>query len=270
MRKVTRRDTLKTTYEIPVVHEVWEAAYRGNPLQDRLNALLMDRVMAQLDPPADALFLDAGCGVGYHSLAFARRGVRCVGIDISETVLQTARANLSSSRMSHRVWLHCGGLERLSFADTTFDVVHCRGVLMHIPEWEAALAELCRVLKPGGSIVVMEANSSSVEAWLVRLLRYLRKPRSRLVVAPGGLEFWSDLNGHPFVVRMADLSCLTARLEACRIQIVTRFATELFDIYRFPTGVIRNTIIRLNRLWFCLRLPACLSAGNALVGRKAH
>ena len=269
-RKVaTRKMPQKDTYEMRVVHEDWEAVYRGNPLQDRLNGLLMDRVMVHIALPPDALCLDAGCGVGYHSLAIARRGARCLGIDISETVLHTARANLASSGLSQRLSFCCEELERLSFADATFDVVHCRGVLMHIPNWEAALAELCRVLKPGGSIVVMEANSVSVEAWMVRLLRYLRRPRSRLVAAPGGLEFWSELHGHPFVVRMADLERLTAHLEACRVRIVTRFATELFDIYRFPAGPARNAIIRLNHLWFRLRLPASLSAGNALVGRKA-
>jgi SAM-dependent methyltransferase len=259
---------LKETYETPVVHADWEAVYRGNPLQDHLNVRIMDRVLAVVAPPQDARFLDAGCGVGYHSLAIAKRGYHCVGIDISETVLATARANLSQSGLSARLSFRCEELEHLSFDDDTFDVVHCRGVLMHIPQWELAMRELCRVLKPGGSIILMEANRSSVEAGLVRVLRYLRKPRSRLVEAPGGLEFWSEVNGHPFLVRMADIAYLTTQLRACQVQVVRRFATEFWDIYRFPAGQFRNAVIHLNHLWFGLRLPASWSVGNAVIGRK--
>ena len=261
---------LRDTYETSGVHDDWEAVYRGNPRQDRLNALIMDRVMARLAPAPDALFLDAGCGVGYHSLAIARRGFRCVGVDISETVLQTARNNLAPSGLSDRLSFRREALERLSLADATFDVVHCRGVLMHIPQWEAALAELCRVLKPGGGIVLMEANRESIEARLVQLLRYLRTPHSRLVVAPGGLEFWSTVNGHPFVVRMADIGWVTARLQARGVQVGQGFATELFDISRFPAGPVRNAIICFNHVWFRLRLPSILSVGYALIGRKAR
>ncbi len=260
---------LKETYETRTVHENWEAVYRGNPLQDRLNARILDRVLAVVRPQPDAHFLDAGCGVGHHSAAIARRGYRCTGIDIAETILQTARSNLTQPDLAARVSFRCEALERLSFSDAAFDVVHCRGVLMHIPQWELALGELCRVLRPGGSIVVMEANRSSLEAWLVRLLRRLRKAKSRLEVKPGGLEFWSEVDGRPFVVRMADIRYLAGQLEKHGVRVERRFATELWDIYRFRSGLVRNAAIRCNDLWFRLRLPASLSAGNAVVGRKA-
>jgi SAM-dependent methyltransferase len=260
---------LKETYETRSVHENWEAVYRGNPLQDRLNASIMDRVLAALQPPADAHFLDAGCGVGHHSVAIAQRGYRCTGIDISETILQTARHNLAQADLAARLSFRCEELEHLSFDDATFDVVHCRGVLMHIPRWELALGELCRVLKPGGGIVIMEANRSSVEAWLVRWLRRVRRVKSRLEDKPGGLEFWSEVDGRPFVVRMADMRHLADQLNTHGVHVERRFATEFWDIYRFRSEILRNTAVRWNHLWFRLRLPASLSAGNALIGRKS-
>lgn len=261
--------SLQATYETRAVHDDWEAVYRGNPLQDRLNARILDRVFAALRPPPGALFLDAGCGVGHHSVALAKRGYRCTGIDISETILGTARANLARSDLADRVSFRQEHLERLSFPDAAFDMVHCRGVLMHIPQWEAALRELCRVLKPGGGIVLMEANRTSMETVLVRLLRRLgRRTKSRLVDDPGGLEFWSEVDGHPFLVRMADLDHLANRLQAMGVRVERRFATEFWDIYRFPTGLVRNTAIRWNDFWFRLRLPAYWSVGNALIGRK--
>src|SRR5262245_41991074 len=117
---------LKETYERAAIHDGWEAAYRGNPLQDRLNARVLDRRLACVRPPRDALVLDAGCGVGYHTLALARRGLRCVGIDISDAILAQARQNLGRAGLGDRVSFRSESLESLSFADETFDVVHCR------------------------------------------------------------------------------------------------------------------------------------------------
>src|SRR5438132_2886024 len=149
---------LKGTYEQPEIHEKWESVYRRNPLQDKLNDRLMDRIVARLGLEPNALFLDAGCGTGEHSIGIVRRGFRCVGVDISESVLAKARNNVVRHALDTMVEFRCESLENLSFSDSTFDAVHCRGVLMHIPSWEKAISNLCRVLKPGGKIVIMESN----------------------------------------------------------------------------------------------------------------
>jgi SAM-dependent methyltransferase len=259
---------LKDTYEQHGIHAGWEAAYRSNPLQDRLNAVVLDRILACVRPPHDALFLDAGCGVGYHSLAIAGRGYRCVGIDLSESILAQAESNLARAGLAGRVSFRCEGLEGLSFTDDTFDVIHCRGVLMHIPDWERALAQLCRVLKPGGKIVVLESNTDAVETALVKLVRQVRAPRSRLTRTPGGLEFWAEKDGLPVVTRIADMGYLVGRLRALGVQPVRRLATEFWDVHRFAAGFWRDLAIRFNRLWLALRLPAGPSIGNAVIGEK--
>jgi ubiquinone/menaquinone biosynthesis C-methylase UbiE len=259
---------LKQTYELREVHDHWEAAYRGNALQDRLNAALLDRVLARMRPPSGALFLDAGCGVGYHTLALARRRFRCVGVDISETVLGQARDHLARSGLGDRVRFQCDSLEQLSFADGTFDAVHCRGVLMHVPRWEAALGQLCRVLRPGGRIVVIESNTAAVEAGLVRLVRRVRSGKSRLVPTRGGLEFWAEKDGQPLVTRIADMGYLLKRLNDFGVRPLARFATEFWDVHRFAAGPCRDLAIQFNRLWFALRLPAGPSIGNAVIGEK--
>jgi SAM-dependent methyltransferase len=206
--------------------------------------------------------------VGYHTLAFAREGFRCTGVDISEGILQEAERNAARAGLADRVSFRSQKLECLDFEDGEFDVVHCRGVLMHIPKWENALAELCRVLKPGGNIVLMESNTTAVEARLVRLARRLRRPRSRLVETPAGPEFWSDQDGQPFVVRIADVDYLARRLKHFGVRATHRFGTEFWDIYRFPSGVVRNTAIRFNHLWFALGLPSSLSMGTGIIGQK--
>lgn len=259
---------LKATYEDRRVHEGWESVYRSNPLQDRFNEALLDRNLAKLGAAPGGLFLDAGCGVGYHSLALARRGYQVVGVDISETILATARANAARMGLEGRVRFECQSLERLPYPAGTFDAIHCRGVLMHIPAWEAALAELCRVLKPGGKLLLLESNTASVEATLVGWLRGFRKTASRVVETPGGPEFWSEQDGIPFLVRITDIDYLRKLLRDHGVTVTQRLASEFWDIFRFPAGLARSAAIHFNRLWFALNLPASASVGNSILGEK--
>ncbi len=160
-------------------------------------------------------------------------------------------------------------LERLSFADNTFDAVHCRGVLMHIPRWDAAVAELCRVLKPGGRIAIMENNTVSLEQVLRHVAaKELRPSRARLVDTPGGIEAWSDENGEPFVVRTARISALAAELARHGVNVRAQWSMEFWGIGRFPAGFLRNSAIRFNHAYFALGLPAGLSMGLCLIGEK--
>lgn len=259
---------MSETYANKEIHEDWVSVYRQNPLQDRFNDLIMDRIMEILDPAPDALFLDAGCGSANHTSRIARRGFRCVGADISDYVLKKAEEKIAAEGLQGKASFSLQNLEAMSFEDGTFDFVHCRGVLMHIPDWERALGELCRVLKPGGKIVLFEGNRKGIETLLVRLVRRFRKGVSRMVETPGGLEFWSEKDGHPFVVRVADIGYLAHFLESRDFKDVRRIAAEFWDINRFPGGAVRDGVIRFNRLWFSLGLPSSPSVGNAVVAEK--
>ncbi|MCI0378962.1 MAG: class I SAM-dependent methyltransferase [Gemmataceae bacterium] len=259
---------LKETYENRRIHAGWESVYRSNPLQDRFNAQMLDRFLQILQVPPDSYVLDAGCGIGYHTLSLARHGYRCLGVDISEAVLEKARGNAAKIGLAQRVAFQCQKLEALDFADSTFDFVHCRGVLMHIPHWDKALAELCRVLKPGGKMLLLESNSAAVETWLVRGIRKIKKTVSRVDYTPGGIEFWTELDGQPFLVRIAHIPRLIEELRKHRVQATHRLASEFWDIFRFPAGVARNTAIRFNQLWFRLGLPAGPSVGTCVLAKK--
>ncbi len=259
---------LKETYAQDEIHSHWESVYRGNPIQDRFDDEVIDRILKYLNPPPDALFLDAGCGVGAHSLRLARRGYRCVGVDISENVLRTAKKNAATHGLESRTSFVCQSLEDLAFGDNYFDAVHCRGVLMHIPQWEKALANLCRVLKPGGRIAVLESNHKSLEMAIVLLFRQIWARESKMIKTAGGLEFWSEEKGQPFLVRFADIQCLMNELEANQVQILKRLAHEFWDIHRFPRELMRNVVIRCNYWYFFLSLPPFGCVGNAIVGEK--
>jgi ubiquinone/menaquinone biosynthesis C-methylase UbiE len=228
----------------------------------------MDRLISLLEPPPGARFLDAGCGTGDHARRIVRRGYSCTAVDISEYVLEIARTRAAAEGLQDRLTFACQKLEGLDFPDNTFDCVHCRGVLMHIPDWDQALGELCRVLKPGGRIAILEANDRALEPRLLQLLRRVRPSKSRLVDTPGGLELWSEIDGQPFVQRVANIPYLMRRLTDRGFRIVRRLGTEFLDISRFPAGLLRNTVIRTNRLLFRLGGLTSLSVGNAVVAEK--
>ncbi len=259
---------LKQTYEQEEIHSRWESVYRDHPVLKRFNDCVMDRVLVSLNPQKNALFLDAGCGVGDHSFRIVERGYRCVAVDLSENMIAIAKKNAVARGLSSRIHFTCQALEDLGFPDAVFDAVHCRGVLMHVPGWQRALASLCRVLKPGGSIAILEGNDKSLELGLVLLVRTIQRRSSRMVRTEGGFEFWSEVNGQPFVVRVANVQCLSDELGRNEARVLTRFAHEFWDINRFPAGLIRNAVIQFNYLYFLLHLPLLGSVGIVIIAQK--
>lgn len=259
---------LKDTFESSELHQRWESVYRTHPLLEGLNDRILARLLEIMRPASGASILDAGCGVGSHLVRFARRGFECTGVDISATILEQAAVNVSRNQAGDHVRLTCQALEELAFASASFDAVHCRGVLMHIPDWKRALTELIRVLKPGGRIAILEANHSAVEAYLVRLARRFRASQSRMQATPDGMEFWSEEGGHPFVQRVANQRVLKQELENNNVRLLEGFAAEFWDVNRFPAGFAREAAIRFNQLWFAVHGPAAASHGVAIVGEK--
>ncbi len=119
------------------------------------------RVRKAMGEIADALnftsaqtVLDVGCSLGYVLEAGRRLGLKSVGLDISEHAVTRCRELGFEAEV--------GTLERLPFSDARFDVVVMKHVLEHTPEPERALEEVCRVLRPGGVVVLAVPN---VDYW---------------------------------------------------------------------------------------------------------
>jgi SAM-dependent methyltransferase len=261
---------LDKTYARSQIHDRWEVVYRGNPLLDRLNDLIMDRIMGCIQPPLGGKVLDAGCGIGDHTARIARRGYECVGIDISPTILQKADEKIRALGLGSRVRFVCQPLEGMSVNGDLFDVVHCRGVLMHIPDWKAALKSLCGALKPGGHIVILENNVKALYSRAYLSVRRLCRHRvaSHLIETEGGSELWTDENGSPFVARIANIDALNAALREFKVEPLHRFATSLVGIEQLPAGWLRDAAIRVNTAACIFRIPPLICKGNAVVGRK--
>jgi 2-polyprenyl-6-hydroxyphenyl methylase/3-demethylubiquinone-9 3-methyltransferase len=98
--------------------------------------------------PAGKRLLDVGCGGGVLAEEFAAMGFEVTGIDPSGKSLDAARAHAGERGLV--IDYRSGSGERLSFGDGTFEVVCCCDVLEHIHDWNGAIREVARVLRPGG------------------------------------------------------------------------------------------------------------------------
>ena len=106
--------------------------------------------------------LDFGCGPGTISVGLAKAvapgELHGIDIEASQITMAQAAAQAGGHGNAH---FQVGDGTNLPFADNTFDVVHCHAVLMHVPNLAQALAEVKRVLKPGGILSARESIISS-------------------------------------------------------------------------------------------------------------
>ena len=101
--------------------------------------------------------LDAGCGTGEYSCWYARRGAIVTAVDLSAPSLKVASDCAERERLDNIAFYRESVLE-LPFAAESFDYVYSMGVLHHTPDPYKGFLELCRVLKPGGVVMVSLYN----------------------------------------------------------------------------------------------------------------
>jgi SAM-dependent methyltransferase len=112
--------------------------------------------------PADSLVLEAGCGVGAQTVILAGNSPQAafISIDISEESLAEAQRRVQAASSTNVTFQHAD-LFDLPFLSACFDHVFVCFVLEHLPNPAGALEALMRVLKPGGSITVIEGDHGS-------------------------------------------------------------------------------------------------------------
>lgn len=107
--------------------------------------------------------LEIGCGLGSDAEQFARNGALYSGIDLTETSIEMCRRRFAVQGLAGT--FRVADAERLPFADECFDLVYSHGVIHHTPNTEAAVAEIRRVLRPGGRAIVMLYHRNSWNYW---------------------------------------------------------------------------------------------------------
>ena len=147
----------------PAAYRAWRASARGRITEEIEQRLLL----GLLGKVAGRAVLDAGCGDGTFALELARLGATVTGADADAAMIAAARTAATAAGLPAR--FEVGEIESLPFPDRGFDAVVAVTVLCLVPDASRAVAEMARVLRPGGVLVVGELGRRSLWAGWRRL-----------------------------------------------------------------------------------------------------
>jgi SAM-dependent methyltransferase len=201
------KDDLRGSYElVEEAQSFWNVKLCGSEfVEDRSSRKAffddLTRTRQELEPHipevvrfetwADKDVLEIGCGLGTDGERFARSGARYTAVDLSPEPLALTRERFELSGLAGR-FVNASATE-LPFEDESFDLVYSHGVIHHIPPIEQVAAEIHRVLRPGGTALIMVYNRSSLNYHLN--IRILRRIGALLLKLPRGTELARRLTG---------------------------------------------------------------------------
>jgi demethylmenaquinone methyltransferase / 2-methoxy-6-polyprenyl-1,4-benzoquinol methylase len=138
-----------------------------------------------------SLVLDVASGTAGVAIAEARASsARVVGVDLTEAMLRQGAARVAEAGLSHRVALVLARGEQLPFADGAFDAVGFTYLLRYVPDPEAAIRELARVLRPGGTLANLEFLVPRSKFWRAWWWLYTRLVLPAAGFVTGGREWY--------------------------------------------------------------------------------
>ena len=140
--------------------------------------------------------LEAGCGIATDGMQFVRAGASYTGMDFSPSALSLARRRFDMA--GEEVRLEQGSIAELPFPDDSFDLVYSNGVIHHLPETQRVVDEIHRVLRPGGTAIVMVYHRDSFNYRFTIMV--LRRLLAGLLLIPGADRLVGRLTGEPLDV----------------------------------------------------------------------
>jgi ubiquinone/menaquinone biosynthesis C-methylase UbiE len=149
-----------------------EKALMNNPVRAALQRWYEARLLERLGGHTDDLrVLEIGCGRGVGTAIILERfrARQVMAFDLDPDMIARARPRLERYG-PERLQLCVADAARIPAADTSFDAVFDFGILHHVPRWREAVAEVRRVLRPGGRFFFEEVTRHALERWSYRTL----------------------------------------------------------------------------------------------------
>jgi 2-polyprenyl-3-methyl-5-hydroxy-6-metoxy-1,4-benzoquinol methylase len=125
---------------------------------------------AQFERWSGKKVLEVGCGIGSHTVRFARHGASVTALDLSEKSVELAQSRIQAYGLEGRVRFFVGNAEELDLFVPleTYDLVYCFGVIHHTPHPERVLAQMQNYVRPGSTVKIMVYNRHSWKAlWVL-------------------------------------------------------------------------------------------------------
>ena len=158
---------------------------------------IMERIERESRVIGNGHLLEIGCGMGFDSLEFLKRGVRVTATDLTPTAVALARKHFELEGVHPEDVRVENGLA-LSFPDETFDAVWSNGVLHATGDTRAAVREVGRVLKPGGRAII--SHFYRKPSWMYALHRWGRENIEYKEEDPPVNEFYTEAEIESFFV----------------------------------------------------------------------
>jgi SAM-dependent methyltransferase len=124
-------------------------------MQHAADTAAFRQLVSLAQPQPHDKVLDVACGPGFLTMAFAEYCAQAVGVDATEKFLALAQAEAKRRGLQHLTFQR-GDAGQLPFAEGAFDVVVCRAAFHHMPQPDRTLAEMKRVVKGAGRILVCD------------------------------------------------------------------------------------------------------------------
>lgn len=129
---------------------------RKNELHSDMSRRWTDEIDAHLPKGGTLDVLDVGTGTGYFAILLAQMGHRVCGVDITPSML--AEAEQTAKQFGVQARFAQMDAQQTAFADGSFDTVVCRNLVWTLPDPERAYREWHRLLRPGGILLIFDAN----------------------------------------------------------------------------------------------------------------
>ena len=223
---------------------------------------------------ADSRLLDVGCRDARHLIPLVMRsGCTGVGIDPVERNIDRARVAVTAAGLDQRIEIRRGVMEQTDEPDSSIDVVWCRDVLEVIPDLQAGLSEVARVLKPRGAAVIytvfatprLEPREAAAvkqplgtvpqnldRAWVEQAFEQAGFRVERLEEIGTEFREYDEERTQPVSENLLRL----ARLRRRREEVIQRFGRDKYDLWEASLHWLAYLLMgKVEPVAYVLRLP---------------